>query len=1664
MSHLAGFLVLVLTLSLIFVFSTQIGAESTGSKNSLGVHTVSEETVTLVPSENSYTIIFSSDTNSLDLTIATELRTRFLKAGIRLDVKVDTSANESEFEILLGNTNRSLSRDLKAACTAAVSGDDLAWGFAYRDGKFAYAAKDDTSFSRGQGDLFANYITEENHLIAEEGLWVICTLTRAEYDAEVKAEQDRLEAEKEQARLERIEELKDAISKFTLADFTDRAEVTLEYAQMPSSIWGKPNLYPTTGEHPRLGVTSDTLEDIKEYLKTSEGKRLYEKLKEIVESDFDGILSAPTMHTSGRVGFHNMSEGGLAVIEARAFLYLLTGDEQWGYDAILSMKNYFKTVEIGWINSDQCREFGRIIFCGAEVYDWCYDLMSEDDKNQFMIAFTDIVSGTAAGTEYAGLCQSGNAYMEVGYPPSKQGSVSGHGSEHQILRDYLSVAIAIFDENPSWYEYVGGRVYNDYVVTRNYYYQSGTYQQGVNTYAAFRHNADIWSAWMLLCATGENPYVPELEHVTMSFFEYELPDGSFFGTGDGVRLSAVAGEMGRDAVIIAALYGNTVLRQRVLNLWANFNGFKGETIELSYASMINFSAAYWNKTGVTTGTPLYDGEEPVSYHGHPIAQLIARSEWDSADAPAVFMKIGERSTGNHEHADAGSFQIFYKGLYSGESGVYNGYGSTHFVYYHQATVAHNSLLVFNPDLAVYELDGTTVDNSSNFTKSFYSGGQRSVGEIATLDKWLASTNHETGTVTGMEYAFKEDGRTDYAYLAGDISAAYQATQASNVVRRMFTLFTEDESYPMYFIVYDQITAVQDNFVKKFLLHTPTEPVIDEENKTVTVTDKDGKLVLQSLIGGDKFEALGGEGRNYLINGIQCAVSNTPSDGNWGRVEISNTGTLSSDFLNFIYVTDAANDEKLTPVTIDTEKLSGMQLGTDVVIFAKSTDDRNTEELLFNTEGSGLNRYFITGIYEGTWHVSVDGVTVAHCVSTEEGGMISFYAPAGEVSIKPGGDIASSNGGRIIYNSFGGIVPDDAPLVYEIGVPVKLPETIVRGNDEFLGWYTSPTFEEDTRITEVLAENKGKFNVYASFRSYPVLEDYEDKDFIISGFAQQVEDLLYYGDKEGSRFETVKDESGNNTYLRISHTASDMEIYATQTPSSYIGSYTKLTFELDLAKDGDKTPIGSLIRLRESTKDKIATVLSIGSDGSVALAGQKTIFSLTENFQKAIITVDFAESTMTAYNIFGDEIGTISFAVPSGSATKDTLEWASMLTCTFNWWIGSGGESFLVDNIKVYCGDYHVDTNDLPENTVKIKYDTNGGDFAKKPTVYAPVSDESFALPTDISRDDDEFLGWYTTPSFEEGTEITEIPNGSSGEFAIYAKWRTIFIEEDYEVTSPDITEADETVNGVTYQTSGKPLASFVIMTAGNLDRYLAWCVGSSDPSITVNNTQNNISTMNDSSISYTLTLSKNAAAKLPELAFTVIGRNNSDGESASDFEIYLGKLSEDGSFTLGASDTVAATVGVTPTTLRIVLDFEEGSVKAYNKWGVLLASVPMPDVPEESGTESHLEWKDCFTENLLSIRVTNGSENTDNSIRIFGIKIEEGNAFAPKDGTEPTVPECNEHYDNDKDGNCDFCEEPTGICREHTDNDADGLCDICGEKTPESDVVVDMGPGIWGGA
>ena len=735
------------------------------------------------------------------------------------------------------------------------------------------------------------------------------------------------------------------------------------------SEFGKAPAFPKAGEHPRLLFTKENIPAIRRALDDPEYKAVRAQIDELATDPFDGVLGIPYMHgvegaPAGRRGIHNFDAHGLVSIEIKAFMYAVTGDRELGYKAIDAMQNFLLTLNIRYIFCDQCREYGQIMTVAAKVYDWCYDLLTDDEKHRL---FAGVINYAAAGTNGMTVGLTADPFkiysspdkMEVGYPPRGQGSVSGHGSEGQVLRDYFSMAVAVYDEHPDWWEYIAARVYNDYLVQRNYYYKCGCPPQGNPTYAPFRLHYDLYSAYANKVLFGESPYVPELTRAPRSLYCYELPSGQHFSDGDGVHGGY---ERAGFTLTTCALWASALSGDRSLRAEYKYHRPDYSSAYSGPFSMMPSEFFILISDGLPLSENRHEGVSPVCYNCDPQHKLIARRRWDDKDSPAVYMKSGVRSTANHEHRDAGTFQLFYRGMLSIDSGHYSLYGTAAHAN-QQSTIAHNGILIRNAAL----------DNGDS-----YHGSQRKMREARSNKEWLAEDGYIIGIPEGVSCSVK-DGVCEYAYLAGNNAPAYDPeTGLEYLSRRMLSIFTDSMKNPLIFATYDSIVTSDGDVEKAILLHTQPNPVID--GNTVIASNEGAELVARYISPSEL-------GLEYFGGGDDPSM--------WGRVEIiPKLGSLRDDLLSVMYVRDKGDTDELAIREIKSEDVLGAEISGYALLFLRDLR-ACPDEITVDTQTA--NKYMISGLSAGKWTASVGDSSVSFTV-TEDERFARIELPAGRLTL------------------------------------------------------------------------------------------------------------------------------------------------------------------------------------------------------------------------------------------------------------------------------------------------------------------------------------------------------------------------------------------------------------------------------------------------------------------------------------------------------------------------------------------------------------------------------------------------------------------------------------------------------------------------------------------
>jgi len=261
------------------------------------------------------------------------------------------------------------------------------------------------------------------------------------------------------------------------------------------------------------------------------------------------------------------------------------------------------------------------------------------------------------------------------------------------------------------------------------------------------------------------------------------------------------------------------------------------------------------------------------------AGLAVLRESRAADAAVVTFRSGDTISA-HQHADQNAFTIFRDVPLALDSGVYDDYWSSHSFNYYRRTIAHNTIVVFDPEEtfpAPKRLVRQGVTELSN------DGGQDLFGAVPhSMEDYR---EHRNLLDTGDLDAFVSRGA--YDYVRGDATRAYSRRKLERFVREMLFLRRERPGGNTLLLVLDDVKLARPGLRPTWLLHGSYRPDL---KAGLAVLHGDGAEVTVVPVAPDvSMDVVGGKGREFLVNGTNYPPEGirktAPPPGAW-RLEVT----------------------------------------------------------------------------------------------------------------------------------------------------------------------------------------------------------------------------------------------------------------------------------------------------------------------------------------------------------------------------------------------------------------------------------------------------------------------------------------------------------------------------------------------------------------------------------------------------------------------------------------------------------------------------------------------------------------------------------------------------------------------------------------------------------
>lgn len=732
-----------------------------------------------------------------------------------------------------------------------------------------------------------------------------------------------------------------------------------EPPKVPASVTSYIPPYTPPVTHPRLWVNRNTLPLVKERLHVGENKEYWEELVK--------RATAPlrVQYEEGvEVSYDSKLEN---VAREKAFYYLMTNDKRVGKEAIRLMTSYLSHVEFGNL-LDITRERGRAIYTASLVYDWCYHLMESSEKE---IIFYHLMRLSEE--------------MEVGWPPFKQSILTGHGSEAQITRDLLSMSIAIYDEDPLPYKYCSYRILEELVPMRNWQYQSPRHNQGVN-YSAYRSTWDMHAAWLLYRMCGMAAFDDNIKKLPLHWLYFRLPDGEMLRDGDGI----VQGNP------VKPYYWKNPLNMFLFYTYASDPLIKGEFERQGGRIEDPVLFLLLNDPDLKANQSL--NSLPLTIDFGPImGSMVARTGWNiGPDSDDVVAEIrgGGYHFGNHQHADAGALQVYYRGIQVADIGLYGFYGTPYDLNFNKRSISHSMMLAVDPDEKF-------LNTESN------DGGMRlnqrhpSSIENAETDPWF-----HNGIILSTDFGPSHQ-TPEYSYFAVNLKGAYSA-KIEEYIRQFCFLNLDNDSIPAVIILTDKMITSNPNFKKYWQINTLNHPVVSKnlitlENSKQGKTGKTHVRILVPQKGDYTTTVLSGEDANSSFAfkyEVPWKFRNFP-EATAHRIMLSPVKPSQEDnFVTFFQLSDA----HVAPMAVVYQECAhhhALSFGNHIVYMSNELDLIQNEFPLKIPTNNSHSKIVITGLKEGKWNVTrKDGTVNFDVVVLPQKNTVYFQLPGGDYIVTP----------------------------------------------------------------------------------------------------------------------------------------------------------------------------------------------------------------------------------------------------------------------------------------------------------------------------------------------------------------------------------------------------------------------------------------------------------------------------------------------------------------------------------------------------------------------------------------------------------------------------------------------------------------------------------------
>ncbi len=495
-----------------------------------------------------------------------------------------------------------------------------------------------------------------------------------------------------------------------------------------------------------------------------------------------------------------------------------------------------------------------------------------------------------------------------------------------------------------------------------------------------------------------------LNKFTKFYAAQVYPDGTLARYGDLPEFTAGGGwDNSRLFMIVAREYKNPLAAWIVQN--AGREGQELLPLHIWYYLL-------WYDPSVTPRPPSEVIPRAVQLNPGTYDLFFMRSGWED-DATVVSFHAGDWF-GSHDQLDVGHFSIFRKEWLALDAGVYAPMGTSHYVNYSSRTLAHNSLLIHDPEeqYQVPHDDGVSVINDGG-QRVVVSLGGRSTQNNRDVGVWkrnrLEASHFERATVLHFYTSDTLD------FVAADITMAYNSDFFSSYGidfrnRPKVEQVVRSLAYvrPSTVVIYDRIQAKDPSFTKTWTLNTANQPYLGD--KCMFLAENGGSVLAgRTLLPvSPRREIWGSHARPFYLQDVDMHHGLDL----WNYPEVEPGGWIlrisqaeQNELGEFLHVLAAGDKSKTTPELLEGWKLlegHGVRavVNCELVLAFLDGTELNPRLELPVMEADRIYRVYLLGVAESVpYDVSV-GEQLIERVRADNG-VVALEAAAGSViRLKP----------------------------------------------------------------------------------------------------------------------------------------------------------------------------------------------------------------------------------------------------------------------------------------------------------------------------------------------------------------------------------------------------------------------------------------------------------------------------------------------------------------------------------------------------------------------------------------------------------------------------------------------------------------------------------------